>query len=1551
MFPQIDWSKKKIKPRLQLCKNDLNRTVIGNLSESYNVTQKITIGNINELYFHLPYELARTQGLIQNENIEKIKERRIVKFIKGDYTEYYIIHKVSDVMDENTDYKKVECYSLGYELRDKKIKDYSVTSKNATEVLADLLSESIWSIDYIDSSFNIKYRSFDISSSVLDAIQQVAETFNAVIVYDTVNRRISFYDIDNIGQNRGFKVKYGKLLKNITYESDSADYCTRLKVFGRSGLSIQSVNPTGSNFLEDYSSILYGFQRDIHGNVLSHAQDISDDLANAILDYQELVEGSKAAFSSLLSQKETLQSNLVTNQNSLYNLQNELAIIEDQLSVANATGGNTSGIKAQKTAKQSQINGQQSVINGITSNIASVDSQIATLRNSLTLENNFSEDQLKEWNPHVVVQEWSNENYTDAKELYDAAKKEFEKRREPHISVNVSIVNLFEIMSEQGNWDKLNLGDIIKIEHNKLNVNITAKIIELNFDYESGEINLTISNVKDILTDEQRFIKNLYRTISSSASYDSSKYALQDTVTTNSEIYQTINNTWDAAAREIKASQNETVEISRKGLRIYDPADSNKMLIAQHGILAMSGDGGNTWKTAIRHDRIVAENIMGILGEFVQLRANQIIVGDEGAKIPDSVISSATYWNSVEGNAQQYVDTQVIELNGSLDSLEDALDQYADDGMITLSEANALKLSLAQVDKESTDVINVATSLGITTEKTNYQNALNTLNTEISIWTSKPSYPTAITVTDRANIKSKFESVQNTKSILINKISSTREANSISYIDTQVDELNGSLDTLEDKINEYADDGMITLAEANALKLSFAQVEKESTDIINVATALNIVIEKTNYQNALDSLHSEILFWVNRPEYPAIITVTDRNNINTKFESVQNTKSILINKISSTREANSKSYVDTQVLELNGSLDTLEDKIDEYADDGMISLAESNALKISLVQVMNESTDVINVASSLGITSEKANYQTALNALNIEISAWTTKASYPASISPSERASIRAKFESVQNTKSILINKISATREANSISYIDLQVFELNGSLDTLEGKIDEYADDGMISYPEAQALAIALTQVNQESNDIVNVATALGISTEKTNYQNALSILNTEIVMWTTRPIYPAAISLTDRTNINNKFADVQDKKSKLINKIGSARKDEAIAHSDVNLQAAKVYSDTNLITANTYSNTINSAIRNDLRLQAALPTSIKLDSNGITASTTDVNKFARLDYRGLYVQNGAIQITSTDGTTVIDGEGVTASKIKAGDMFGVNLTIGSGNAVFKANSSGISLGNATFANAPFKVDMNGNLNASQASISGAINCTSLSINGTSILAGNKISGNYIDSITTGQITVTSQWGDSAIASAGNWNARTTRLTPDGIYTGTLTANQINAIQGITLGANATIDWNYVNADPKIATAQNTANNASNAASSAQGTANGAFNTATAIANGTYGGGTFISGTTIYSPNIYGGQITSDTTINVGTNATIGNNISVGESLIFRAESITGGIRWGPTGVPAAQIYSQPVSRSLYLYTPNPGAGIYANGRRIDVAPVAVFG
>lgn len=68
--------------------------------------------------------------------------------------------------------------------------------------------------------------------------------------------------------------------------------------------------------------------------------------------------------------------------------------------------------------------------------------------------------------------------------------------------------------------------------------------------------------------------------------------------------------------------------------------------------------------------------------------------------------------------------------------------------------------------------------------------------------------------------------------------------------------------------------------------------------------------------------------------------------------------------------------------------------------------------------------------------------------------------------------------------------------------------------------------------------------------------------------------------------------------------------------------------------------------------ANAVGTSLRNDLRLTAALPTSLTMNQSGITASTSDPSKYARFDYRGLYVNNGAIQVKRPDGfNTIIDG------------------------------------------------------------------------------------------------------------------------------------------------------------------------------------------------------------------------------------------------------------------------------------------------------------
>lgn len=101
--------------------------------------------------------------------------------------------------------------------------------------------------------------------------------------------------------------------------------------------------------------------------------------------------------------------------------------------------------------------------------------------------------------------------------------------------------------------------------------------------------------------------------------------------------------------------------------------------------------------------------------------------------------------------------------------------------------------------------------------------------------------------------------------------------------------------------------------------------------------------------------------------------------------------------------------------------------------------------------------------------------------------------------------------------------------------------------------------------------------------------------------------------------------------------------------------------------------------------------------------------------------------------------------------------------------LELGTGTSVLNANSEGLFLGNTTFASAPFRVDMAGNLNATSATITGTIT-------GASVIA---------DTVTIGGGTAGDVVTGTDIIGAGsvNQNPNMTLVAPDGRPQGVLSA------------------------------------------------------------------------------------------------------------------------------------------------------------------------
>lgn len=205
----------------------------------------------------------------------------------------------------------------------------------------------------------------------------------------------------------------------------------------------------------------------------------------------------------------------------------------------------------------------------------------------------------------------------------------------------------------------------------------------------------------------------------------------------------------------------------------------------------------------------------------------------------------------------------------------------------------------------------------------------------------------------------------------------------------------------------------------------------------------------------------------------------------------------------------------------------------------------------------------------------------------------------------------------------------------------------------------------------------------------------------------------------------------------------------------------------------------------AKNYTNSKDTSLREDLRLTAPLPTSIAMNSSGITAYTSDNTKFARLDYRGLYVQNGAVQISSSSGTTMITSTGINASAINAGALNGIYLTIGTGNNVVKADGNGLYAGNSVFGNAPFRVNMQGNVVANNITLTGTINSSRMNnseIVGSTMTIG---SGNQVFKADTNGIYL----GNASFGSAPfRVDLNGNMIANNGTFKGTINSSTINS-------------------------------------------------------------------------------------------------------------------------------------------------------------------
>ena len=254
------------------------------------------------------------------------------------------------------------------------------------------------------------------------------------------------------------------------------------------------------------------------------------------------------------------------------------------------------------------------VNNGLENNISNINNQMTELTNLLLMSENFTSDQIMELKRSFIIKkEVRNEYISDVQELLNWGKLEFEKIYQPPTVIEIDIIDLFSCIDIGCQYDsnKLQLSEIVNISYDKFNLNVKAKINEIEYDFESDSINVVISDLKEINKDKDKYLQLLNKTINAGIAVEVNKDSWSGVDNIKSDVNNILNNKWDSSLREILAGVNESVEMNGRGITITNPNDVQKAIRLMHGIIALTTNGWNSLDVAIDGTGVYARKLIG----------------------------------------------------------------------------------------------------------------------------------------------------------------------------------------------------------------------------------------------------------------------------------------------------------------------------------------------------------------------------------------------------------------------------------------------------------------------------------------------------------------------------------------------------------------------------------------------------------------------------------------------------------------------------------------------------------------------------------------------------------------------------------------------------------------------------------------------------------------------------------------------------------------------------------------------------------------------------
>lgn len=409
----IDFSKVNLKEKPVLILRNLDGTAIQTLGYAFNVNAEILYNEVSTLTFDLPSKVSN----VNTPHYSDVVGMRIIDL--KDWGQFVLIDP-EETSDGVRKLKSCKAYSLEYEFAKK-----NITLENGTYNFWNPLSPDNtiigrilekfpdWSVGYIDPSLVGKYRTFEvIDDKVYNFIKSnVQETYGCIFEFDTYKRTINVVSTalsDDTEPPKPIYLSSERLIKEVKISEDSDSIITCLDVNGGDGVSIRSVNPTGTNKIYNLDYFM-------------NETNFSEDFIEKWRAWESDCEQQKTHYFNTTMEYNLQVARLVTEQAALTDLKGELTSLENvQATIIQGIAQNLKEqddldeVNADIKAMKRKISNKEGLIESINEDIEDLLSSLSNVNSMLSMENYFTDKELSILQKYFIEDSLQDESFVAA---------------------------------------------------------------------------------------------------------------------------------------------------------------------------------------------------------------------------------------------------------------------------------------------------------------------------------------------------------------------------------------------------------------------------------------------------------------------------------------------------------------------------------------------------------------------------------------------------------------------------------------------------------------------------------------------------------------------------------------------------------------------------------------------------------------------------------------------------------------------------------------------------------------------------------------------------------------------------------------------------------------------------------------------------------------------------------------------------------------------------------------------------------------------------------